>query len=80
MKKVALGIDIGGTNTLFGLVDKEGDCLVKKSLLTTDFGTPEKLIHAIFKEVQEMLSSLDEVHVIGIGIGAPNGNYYNGTI
>ena len=80
MKRIALGIDIGGTNTLFGLVDNEGICLAKKSLPTTDFGTPEKLIQAIFKEVQEMLLSLADVQVVGIGIGAPNGNYYNGTI
>jgi glucokinase len=80
MKKVAIGIDIGGTNTMFGIVDSIGNCLVKKNILTTDFETPEKLIITIYKEVQVMLLSLSDVIPVGIGIGAPNGNYYNGTI
>jgi len=50
------------------------------NILTTDFETPEKLIITIYKEVQVMLLSLSDVIPVGIGIGAPNGNYYNGTI
>ncbi|MCB9361415.1 MAG: ROK family protein [Flavobacteriales bacterium] len=80
MKNVAIGIDIGGTNTLFGLVDSQGNCVATKSLVTTDYETPEKLIKAIFQEVQLMLVSDTTLFPVGIGIGAPNGNYYNGTI
>jgi glucokinase len=77
---VAIGIDIGGTNTVFGIVDAKGNCLDKKKLLTTDFSTPELLVKAIFEQVQIMLISIDGAKTIGIGVGAPNGNYYNGTI
>jgi len=80
MINVAIGIDIGGTNTVFGIVDSEGNCLEKKSILTTDYVTPEGLVKAIFEQLQVMLISLEEINVVGIGVGAPNGNYYNGTI
>ncbi|MCC7331645.1 MAG: ROK family protein [Flavobacteriales bacterium] len=80
MKKIAIGIDIGGTNTLFGLVDNSGECLTKKSLLTSNYDTPEKLIKAIFDGVQEMKDDRNDIEIIGIGVGAPNGNFYNGTI
>lgn len=80
MIDVAIGIDIGGTNTVFGIVDVKGNCLEKKSVLTTDFPTPEKLVKAIFEQLQVMLISLENINTVGIGIGAPNGNYYNGTI
>lgn len=80
MINVAIGIDIGGTNTAFGIVDVNGNCLDKKSLLTTDFSNPQLLVKAIFEQIQVMLISLEEVNVVGIGVGAPNGNYYNGTI
>ena len=80
MMNLAIGIDIGGTNTVFGIVDSEGNCLEKKSILTTDYDTSEGLVKAIFEQLQVMLISLKKVNVVGIGIGAPNGNYYNGTI
>jgi len=77
---VAIGIDIGGTNTVFGIVDVQGNSLEKNSILTLDYGSPEELVKAIFEQLQEMLISLAKVNVVGIGVGAPNGNYYNGTI
>jgi glucokinase len=80
MMDVAIGIDIGGTNTVFGIVDEEGNCLEKRSVLTTDFPTPQLLVKAIFEQLQTVLISLKDVNVVGIGVGAPNGNYYNGTI
>lgn len=80
MMNVAIGIDIGGTNTVFGIVDAKGNCLDKKTIATTDFSTPEGMVKVIFEQVQVMLLSLKDVHPVGIGVGAPNGNYYNGTI
>ncbi len=76
-KKYALGIDIGGTNIAFGLVDKEGIVLFEKSVPTKSFGTPQDFIEYIFIEptIQENLNNIK-----GIGIGAPNGNHFNGTI
>ena len=80
MEEIILGIDIGGTNTVFGLVDKNGHCLVKSSLPTTDFKKATLLVEAICQYVKEVLSDLGKVHLLGIGIGAPNGNFYRGTI
>jgi len=80
MTELALGIDIGGTNTVFGLIDKEGYCHNKNTLSTIAFLTPELLIEAVKTEVDLMLDKLPNFKLVGIGIGAPNGNYFNGTI
>ncbi len=76
-KKYALGIDIGGTNIAFGLVDKEGIVLFENSIPTKSFRTPQDFIDYLFIEptIQENLNNIK-----GIGIGAPNGNHFNGTI
>lgn len=81
MRDVALGIDIGGTNTKFGFVDKDGELLCDYSISTAVHQTIESYLHSLSDNVQKALQSLnEEVTLIGIGIGAPNGNYYNGTI
>ena len=73
----ALGIDIGGTNTAFGLVDKQGNVIIEKNIATTDFEKPEELVQEIYKELIKT-HSIDSI--IGIGIGAPNGNHFTGNI
>lgn len=78
--KVAIGIDIGGTNTVFGLVDEQGNCLVQKSLKTKDYGKPEDFVAVLSAELKELIASHKNISVIGMGVGAPNGNYYTGTI
>lgn len=75
--KYAIGIDIGGTNTVIGLVDNKGNLLAERSLKTGDYETPEPFVKEICKLIPEMTSGKD---FDGIGIGAPNGNFYNGTI
>lgn len=77
---VALGIDIGGTNTAFGFVDGEGNCLFAESLNTRDYPKPELLIEAIANKCYITLDLNKEFELMGIGVGAPNGNYFNGTI
>jgi glucokinase len=76
--KVVAGIDIGGTNTVFGLVNREGDVLKMNSLPTGSFETAEVLA----KEISVGISDLMEIdhELAGVGIGAPNGNFYTGTI
>jgi glucokinase len=79
--RVALGIDIGGTNTKFGYVDQRGDCLAS-TWIPTNSQEPSELF---FDRLQENASALFETlaadcELIGIGIGAPNANYYSGTI
>ena len=77
MKKVSAGIDIGGTNTVFGWVESNGNFLWRGSVKTTDYKDPKDLV----KQVSyQLLDNLAENEAVGIGIGAPNGNYYNGTV
>lgn len=77
MVKYALGIDIGGTNTAFGLVEENGNIAFETSVPTKDFTEPIDLVNAIFEITYDFLS---ENELVGIGIGAPNGNYFTGTI
>lgn len=81
MKQVVIGIDIGGTYTKIGVVDKDGNILSESTIATdahenvTDF---QRSLHEAIE--QALLPCKKEVELKGIGIGAPNGNYYNGTI
>jgi len=77
MKKIAIGIDIGGTNSKFGFADRDGNILVQSRIKTQQFTDYKEHIAAIKAEI-EKLHPLDDV--IGIGIGAPNANFYKGTI
>ncbi len=79
-REVALGIDIGGTNTAFGLVDREGNCLVDGTIPTAGYAEPAAYVAAVCMQLKDVLLKLPDITLRGIGIGAPNGNYYNGTI
>lgn len=76
MTKIALGIDIGGTNTAVGVVDVKGNLLHRFSIPTA------KSAEALVAEVKLTYEAigLKNVSLAGIGIGAPNGNYYKGTV
>ncbi|MFT3738368.1 MAG: ROK family protein [Breznakibacter sp.] len=84
MKKLAIGIDIGGTNSAIGVVDAEGNVLVKGGIDTPGHGDIDLYVKDLADAVREMLSSVmklnPQAEILGIGIGAPNGNYYSGTI
>lgn len=77
MSATVLGIDIGGTNTEFGLVSRSGDILYSGSVKTVRFETPEALSEAIFKD---LINNASHLALSGIGIGAPNGNFHTGNI
>lgn len=98
MKSVAIGIDIGGTNTAIGVVDKEGNVLYERK---PQMPTPQKhenpgmtqtvsdkllakfvgdLSVEIKKAIEQVKQINPQLEVTGIGIGAPNANYYTGTI
>ncbi|MBD1365417.1 ROK family protein [Mucilaginibacter sp. ZT4R22] len=80
-KEIAFGIDIGGTNSKFGLVTRDGKILSESSVKTRHYATPEDLIADLYtKYIQVIPEYLDEYQIIGIGIGAPNGNYHTGCI
>jgi glucokinase len=79
--KVVLGIDIGGTNTKFGYVDRAGRCLASASMPTESQQAAEIFFKRLHENANLLLSSLPGEHqLVGIGIGAPNANYHKGTI
>jgi glucokinase len=84
MKKVAIGIDIGGTNTAIGVVDELGNVMVKGNIATPAHGDIDRYIEDLSIAVKELINSVKllnpDIAIQGIGIGAPNGNYYSGTI
>lgn len=81
MKDLTVGIDIGGTNTKFGIVDREGNVLHQGSIATTDYEDFADFFDSTADALREALGLLQVNHkVIGIGVGAANGNYYKGTI
>lgn len=81
MKEVALGIDIGGTNTVFGFIDKEGICIAEGTLPTQKHADVEDYIDELFQMIESVRNKLlYKIDIKGIGIGAPNACYYTGTI
>jgi len=81
MKEVALGIDIGGTNTVFGLIDREGICIAEGTLPTQKHADVEDYIDELFQAINTEKKNLPyDIDIKGIGIGAPNASYYTGTI
>lgn len=80
-QQYALGIDIGGTNTVFGLVDPRGFIQYRGAFSTKTHNTIESFIDNLYKNVTPAIEEVGGNDFIrGIGIGAPNGNYYKGTI
>jgi len=81
MKKVSIGIDIGGTNTTIGLVDQDGNVVGHKSILTETHPDYTIYMNTLKIAINDLVAGCSEsIEVLGIGVGAPNGNYYNGTI
>ena len=81
MKKVAVGVDIGGTNSVYGLVDDQGHILSEGVFPTRNYPDSHLYIEELYIGIQNLLKAAgDEVELVGVGIGAPNGNYYRGTI
>lgn len=81
MADFAIGIDIGGTNTKFGIVDKNGNILRQDRLLTNDREGVEEFIDDLYEKLMPMIEEAGGLSKFeGIGIGAPNGNYYTGNI
>ncbi|NJD21066.1 MAG: ROK family protein [Melioribacter sp.] len=80
-KKVAIGIDVGGTNTVFGFIDEAGECIYESSILTQADQDADQLFSRLFFKIDNDFKKYSDVYeLIGIGIGAPNANYYKGTV
>ena len=79
--EVVVGIDIGGTNTVFGFVDNEGNLIYESSLPTNAQDKAELLFDRLFNKIDTDFKKFSaKYELCGIGIGAPNANYYNGTV
>ncbi|WP_371683043.1 ROK family protein [Barnesiella sp. WM24] len=81
MKPYVVGIDIGGTNTVFGIVDARGNVIASNSIKTGKHAD----VNDYIAELKDALNSLIEAHdakdkIAGIGVGAPNANYFTGMI
>lgn len=80
-KTYAIGVDLGGTNTVFGIVDRSGNILAQASIKTQAYPTAEAFVEV---GVQTLLPLIQQVggidQIAGMGIGAPNANYYTGAI
>ena len=82
-KKYAVGVDVGGQTSKIGIVDKDGNVLSQKVIRSDIYGNDaEAFISALAEAIKAVIAeagkSTDEV--AGVGVGAPNGNYYDGTI
>ena len=76
-----VGIDIGGTNTVFGIVDARGTIIASSAIKTQIYPTADEYADEVCKSLLQLIIENGGVEKIkGIGIGAPNGNYYSGTI
>ncbi len=80
-KELVIGIDIGGTNTKYGLVNHRGEILEKGDIKTDAYPSIDDYVTALHKALKPHIKKYEkEFEVTGIGVGAPNGNYYTGNI
>lgn len=80
-KPYVVGMDIGGTNTVFGVVDSRGNVLASDSVKTQQYSDVNEYVDAVCKKLLPLLQQFGGAEKIkGMGVGAPNGNYYSGTI
>ena len=80
-KPYVVGMDIGGTNTVFGVVDSRGNILETDSIKTGDYALIEAYVEAVCAKLIPLINKHGGAEKFrGIGIGAPNANYYKGTI
>lgn len=81
MKQLVVGVDIGGTNTVYGLVDRDGNMCGEGLIPTQKYPDFDQYLEELYLGIQDLLKKITYEYVLmGIGIGAPNANYYEGTI
>ena len=81
MEALAIGIDIGGTGTKFGIVDRVGNVLFSSEISTRKHSDVNTFIDELYTELSKLIDNVGGIgRIKGIGVGAPNGNFYTGTI
>jgi glucokinase len=76
----AIGVDVGGTNTKYGIVNHRGQIVFEGSMRTDQYEDVNEFIEALYNKLQPEIEKMKDFNFIGIGLGAPNGNFYTGTI
>ena len=80
-KPYVIGLDLGGTNSVFGIVDARGEIKATTAIKTQGFDKVEDYVDACVEALQVIIDEVGGIDLIkAMGIGAPNGNYYKGTI
>ena len=81
IKPYVIGLDLGGTNSVFGIVDARGDIKATTAIKTGGYSNVDDYVAASVQALQPIIEQVGGIEKIkAMGIGAPNGNYYNGTI
>ena len=81
LQQLAIGIDIGGTGTKFGIVDRNGNILFSSEISSRNHPEVEGFIDELHDALSDMIERAGGTgRIRGIGVGAPNGNYYSGTV
>ena len=81
MKPYVIGLDLGGTNSVFGIVDARGEIKATTAIKTGGFKTAEEYVDAAVEALNVIIEQVGGLDTIkAMGIGTPNANYYNGTI
>ena len=81
IKPYVIGLDLGGTNSVFGIVDSRGDIKATPAIKTQGYETVDEYVEASVEALQIIIDQVGGIEKIkAMGIGAPNGNYYTGTI
>jgi glucokinase len=81
LEPLVIGIDIGGTGTKFGIVDRVGNVLFSSEMSTKKHKELDTYIDDLCNNLRPLIEKAGGVgRIKGIGVGAPNGNYYTGTV
>jgi glucokinase len=80
-QQLVVGIDIGGTNTKFGIVDRRGNILCDGRMLSNQHEDVKDFIVELHEHLSKLINEVGGIEKIkGIGVGAPNGNFYTGNV
>ena len=81
LKPYVIGLDLGGTNSVFGIVDSRGEIKATTAIKTQGYDKVEDYVDACVTALEPIIEQVGGIDMIkAMGLGAPNGNYYNGTI
>lgn len=80
-KPYVIGLDLGGTNSVFGIVDRRGNIVASTSMKTQGFYDADEYVNASLQALKGIIDKVGGIDKIkAMGIGAPNANYYTGSI